>query len=211
LHALGHGLGRRMSIRAVGVVVALFFSGVWSTSGVAVSASELPPLSSLVSGCAIESAPLGSQVPVGWADGLWLTCQGVRLLVVHPDNLLSKVKIKDGQQALEFVRFFSSVETFVSVHLGGCVEIVDTSSDDLFYRIEPTLFKRYFKRHAAEAQGGGKNDSLSFVVSRAVVCSDQAVYQLTEQVFPDGMYFQIDKKRILKRAGTVGVVHVAPH
>lgn len=159
----------------------------------------------------MERAPLGSRVPVGRTEGLWLTCQGVRILLVHPDNLLGKVQIRDPQKALEFVRFFSSVETFFNVHLGGCVEIVDTSTDDLFYRVEPATFKRYFKRAAAEAQGVGNDDSLSFVVSRAVVCSDQAVYQLTEQVFPDGMYFEISKKRILKRADAVGIVHVAPH
>ena len=177
--------------------------------GLGSAAPDLPPLSSLVPGCTLERAPLGPLVPVGRQDGIWLTCQQVRMLVVHPDNLLGKVDIKTPEQALEFVRFFSSIVTFPVLHGRGCVEIMGESSDGLFYRLDPAVFKRRFLAPVSEATGSEK--AKDFTISRVVVCADQGVYQLEEQLAPDGMSFETSRKRLLKSAGSLGIVHVSNH
>jgi hypothetical protein len=197
-------------MRSIVLLVALF-SLLSAQVGLAADQSELPPLSSLVSGCAIEKAPLGPVVPVGRKDALWLTCQGVRLLIVHPDNLLTKVTIKTPEQALEFVRFFSSIPTFALLQGRGCVEITSQPTGGMFYEVAPAEFKRRFKAPESEAQGAADGGADGFIVSRPVVCGDQSVYQLTEQVSADGMYFELSRKRVLKRADVIGIVHVSEH
>src|SRR5690349_13209534 len=56
-----------------------------------------------------------------------------------------------------------------------------------------------------------KPDADGFIVSRPVGCGDQSVYQLTAQVSAEGMYFELSRRRVLKRANAIGIVHVSEH
>ena len=198
--------------RSITIILALLSLLAAPTGLEAEEQPELPPLSSLVSGCTIEKAALGPLVPVGRKDGLWLNCQQMRVLIVHPDNLLTKVNIRTPQQALEFVRFFSSIRTFDLLHTRGCVEIMGEPSSGLFYEVAPAAFKRRLRPAESDPQGSGDaNAPADFVVSRTVVCADQGIYHLTAQLSASGMYFELSRKRLLKRADSIGIVHVSAH
>jgi hypothetical protein len=136
----------------------------------------------------------------------------MKMLLAHQDNLLGKVKLENPRDALGFVRFFSSRPTSALLHAGGCVEVMSGKSPGgLFYAVEPLVFRRHFKEAQSEVQGSDGRGDLAFITTRAVVCMDQSVYELREQVYSDGMYFELSRKRILKKASQVGIVHVPPH
>ena len=168
---------------------------------------RMPPLSTLTGNCTIAVQSLGQFVPIGRTEGLWLACGAQRFRLVHPDNLLGHVKITSATQALEFVRLFSAKPTFGLVHTGGCVEITNRPGDRLFYGLAPAIFGKHFKTPAAEAQPSKRAGNSSFVTTRVVVCPNQSVYELTEVVYEDGMYFQMSKTLVLRRARAVGIVH----
>ena len=169
----------------------------------------LPELSSLVESCRLDVDELGRSVPLGQDEGIWLTCDGVRFLVVRPENLLGKVRVRSASQALEFVRFFSSRTTFGALHTGGCVEIADGPQRASLYAAEPRLFSKHLRPPRVESYGS--LTSPEFVVVRSLVCPDQSVYEVTEQIGDDGMYFLTGKRRVLKSAKTVGVMHLPAH
>src|SRR5512132_2910647 len=155
------------------------------------------PLAALIAECSLNRDAIAEQVPLGQPYALWLTCSGVRFVVVHPDNLIGKVDIRSPKEALEFVRLFTSLPTFASVRLGGCVEIADTGDRNLFYIVEPSRFGRYLKRAQVEQQGQQATKDLSFIIKRPVVCPDQKVYVWEEQLESDGLYFQLSKHVVL--------------
>jgi hypothetical protein len=169
--------------------------------------TPVPPLEALTGNCTIAVQSLGQFVPIGRTEGLWLACGGQRFRLAHPDNLLGHVKITSAAQALEFVRLFSAKPTVSLVHTGGCVEITNRPGDRLFYGLAPAIFAKHFKSPTAEAQASKRAGNSSFVTTRVVVCPDQSVYELTEGVYEDGMYFQMSKKLVLRRARAVGIVH----
>jgi hypothetical protein len=165
------------------------------------------PLSALMPDCSLSRDAIAEHVPVGRPDALWLTCSGVKFVVVHPDNLVGKVDIRSPNQAVQFVRLFTSLPTFASVRLGGCVELADTGDPSLFYVVEPRTFNRYLKNAQVEQQGQQATKDLSFIIKRPVVCPDQKVYVWEEQVESDGLYFQLSQKVVLKSARNLGITH----
>lgn len=191
--------------------VAMCLIGAWVGSTQA-GEVRIPSLASLRTECTIARDWLSESVPLARPHAIWLTCGQQRFVVVHPDNLFGKVRISDGKQALEFVRFFTAIPTFGMTQLGGCVEVTDTEDAELFYRVPPTAFRRYLQAPSVEQQGTRAAGDLGFVISRVIVCPDQRIYRVREQVDEDGLYHQISKKLVLKSARTVGVVHwPAPH
>jgi hypothetical protein len=172
---------------------------------------ELPPLSALTSKCKLVIAPLGERVPIGQSTGIWLTCNAERFLVVRPENLLSKVDVRTPLQALEFVRFFSARATFGPLQAGGCVEVTDDRRLSFLYQVEPPVFRKYLKPATVETQGSETRGDLQFVVTRPLVCPDQRVYEISEQLHPNGLYFMFGKELKLKHAKTIGVVHLPAH
>jgi hypothetical protein len=165
------------------------------------------PLSALISGCSLSRGAIAEQVPLGRPDALWLTCAGVKFVVVHPDNLVGKVNIRSPNEALQFVRLFTSLPTFASVRLGGCVELADTGDRSLLYVVESRIFSRYLKNAQVEQQGQQATKDLSFIIKRPVVCPDQKIYLWEEQVESDGMYFQLSKHVVVKSARNLGITH----
>jgi hypothetical protein len=203
----------RESMTVLGIVrLVLLMAATAGASAVLGQTNELPPLSALSSECIVELAPLGPSVPISRSDGIWLSCRGVRVLLAHQDNLVGKVKVDSQSKALEFVRFFSARPTFARLHSGGCVEVSSAPSEtQLFYGIDAAVFKRRFREPQAEQQGSAGRGGLGFIVSRTVVCLDQRIYELREQVDADGMYFELSRRVLLKKARDVGIHHVPPH
>jgi hypothetical protein len=81
-------------------------------------------LSSL-SDCALQRRWIG--VWQHHAEGVMLRSGEHSFFVTRPDNLLGHVHIETPEQALEYVRFFSSADNYMLYDLNGMVEVVPTT------------------------------------------------------------------------------------
>ena len=77
----------------------------------AATEEEILNLTSLESTCALVKREVGYFHALPF--GAWLRCGETEMLMVVPLNLLDHVTIRNQKQALEFVRFFSSFETYL--------------------------------------------------------------------------------------------------
>jgi len=161
-------------------------------------------LSSLNPSCKLEKRWVGTVPVLTW--GIWLQCNGVDMLVVHPWNLISKVRIDSADEALEFVRFFSSEETFASVQLGGLLEVgkVNEWCPSLRAALDQTG-SLLPKVEAHEGRGDAR-----YYVTRVVVAYDQKVYEITETLRKDGFYSELRRVTILEDVRKLGCLHDAP-
>jgi hypothetical protein len=126
-------------------------------------------LSSLDSSCRLEKRWFGTVSMLAWS--IWLKCGNVDMLVVHPWNLISKVRIESAYQALEFVRRFSSEDTFASVQLGGLLEVGEENGwcSSLRAALGP---KRSVLPRVEAHEGSG---DARYYITRVVVAYDQKV------------------------------------
>ena len=151
-------------------------------------------------------------------EGVMLTCNCAETLVLQPNNLLGHVRITTGDEALAYVRFFTSPDTYRFFQMQGMVELVEGDPDDAdapFNVVEPKVFRRRLRRaqvrqtDVRECRAGvelacGKE----FEIKRTVVLLDQRVYEVTEYVYESGFYVFLSKRLLLKDASKIGVIHV---
>jgi hypothetical protein len=184
-------------------------------------ATGIPTLTTLQKGCAIEREWLGL-VPALPA-GLWLRCGESGVLLAHPRNLIGKVNIETAEEALEFVRYFSSPDTYAFFELGGMVELVSSRSaraakGQRFNIVEHDLFERHLTsavaRFAGDLEWTGEGESArvcrrcrSFEITRSVIFPDQRVYEITETVFQNGFY-SLAEKRLICSGQEIGIYFI---
>jgi len=180
------------------------------------------PLSSLRADCTLEKRWAGLVPKMPWAA--WLTCKDTTFLITHPLNLVRHVDIRDETQALEFVRFFSSAESYDLFRLDGMVEIMATDAQTElrgFNELEQSVFPRHFAAPTArllpkqESPQGIENGSLcrgkEFEVKRVTLWPDQTVRELVEVVCDDGFYNNISQVILLNDAGKIGLIYLWPN
>lgn len=162
-------------------------------------------LSVLQSGCRVIRSKFGLEMLN--TPSAWLECGGCKVLVNHPNNFVQKVLIKNESQALEYVRFFSSPETYDLFELGGDVELVPSKNamSGKINEVEEADFEKYFKRPVVREFGLG--EKAEFSVTRYVVALDQKTYEVVETVREDGYYSKLTRRFVID-AETVGVVHL---
>ena len=115
--------------------------------------------------------------------------------MTNPLNLVGRVQIKSADQALEYVRFFTSPELYSDFELGGTVEIQPgkVMPESSFNVAEQRKFDRFFKVPSAESLKGSSDE---FVIRRALVSLDQQAYEIVEIVRSDGYYDVASRKRV---------------
>jgi hypothetical protein len=180
------------------------------------------PLTSLQPPCRIWKRWVGSSMLLPW--GAWLGCGGRPVLLTHPWNLLGKVDIRTSEQALEYVRFFSSGESYPLFQLEGLIEIrPETSEQDWGQDIVKTL-KLGEAFHAPKVREISEDTSCVdeqgrehpcrrkvFYVNRIVLLFDQNVYEIEEEVRQDGFYSVPSKRRLIEDVSRFGILHQGPH
>lgn len=186
------------------VAIQLMMAGEVAPRFEAARLLDLPPLSSLVSDCTLTEDWMATAVPLHRPISVWLVCGSVRMIVVHPENLIGKVTIRNQEQALELLRFFTSDKTSRQFRYGGCVEITDDPQLKHLIVIPRNAFRRYLRPPVSEV--GGVGAARSFVWTRSLICPDQRIYSLREEVLQSGYIEQLSKEVLIKSGRTVGVV-----
>ena len=191
------------------VVLALLFSGCSPVT--AAESQNLPSLKLSQPDCRLVQRTISAQ-----EDGLFLRCATKLFRVYHPKNLYGFVSLHDANDALTFLRFFSSRRTFFLVDAGGIVEVADAStcgarcaSGD-FYSIRPELYTRALAAPTITMS----EDSLEgrvFMVTRHVVALDQHIYRIVERVTERGDYSKTESTIVVPDASEIGIVHVGEH
>lgn len=171
-------------------------------------------LGSVDSLCALTRAPVERPDPRSetWLapghNAAWLNCGCGDFLVINPLNLVRRVKITSAERALEYVRFFTSPETYSLFELNGMVEIFPGKlSTKSSFNIVAT--DRFFRCcHEATAESAAPVLGMKvFYLKRAVVLIDQLVYEIVEEVREDGYYEELSRKRVAS-AEELGISHL---
>ena len=177
-------------------------------------------LSSLTPGCTLEKRWVGFSSTLLW--GVWLRCGGLPVLLDSPLNLLGKVKLDSSERALEFVRFFSTSESYTMFALEGICEVRSGSTQEPWETtLVPHLGKRFepprvteSRRHSlCHAPDGSSVECTmkEYKITRVVIMYDQNVYRVTETVSEDG-YYNLDRKiLILRDSRRFGVFHLGSY
>jgi hypothetical protein len=154
----------------------------------------------LRAGCQVQFEPLES--PFGEA---WLDCGCARMRIVHPANMVGLVRITTGDDALEFLRFFSGPGSFLRFPMVRQLEIKSAEKSGW-----AALEERVFRRHSLEPVVKlfpPENGMKVFEVRRAVVVLDDGhLYRVTEVVFENGSYQLTRKQRVVPDIGRLGVL-----
>jgi hypothetical protein len=171
-------------------------------------------LSSLLPGCSLDKRWIGLfQIK---PEAMFLTCDGVSTLVTDPNNFTGHVRITTPAQALEYVRFFSSPDTYEVFELKGMVELVPgkVTEDSPFNVVDERIFAKSLRMPAVEAQ---KPDpcrptlellcGASFHVTRDVVMPDRKIYRVIEHVYESGLYTNTWRKLLYRDAEKLGVYY----
>ncbi len=179
-------------------------------------ATELT-LSSLKDDCKVKNNWLGAIPDRPW--GAWLNCGTTSILMTHPLNLLGKVDIQTPDQALEYVRFFTSANSFSFFRLNGMVEILPgaTNEESEFNTMETDEFKKHFQEASVKDISPGNlrflpgddeesvRQGKEYIVTRIVIFPDNRVYRIVETVLQDGWYNIVSKNLLFKDARKVGL------
>lgn len=168
------------------------------------------PLSTLTSECRIARSPVnrfGASQTAAVID-----CGCYPHVITSPVSLEGLVDIRTGDNALEFVRVFSSIHTFDLFEMGGVVEIAgfgesNYTEDGRFLiddEFKPT-FGRQFRPPTVieETQFGEKR----FRIQRVVAGTDGKVYELDEYVSQAGVYRVLKRRLLLSAAAKIGILH----
>jgi hypothetical protein len=127
------------------------------------------------------------------------------------------VHIETPEQALEYVRFFSSADNYMLYDLNGMVEVVPTTKpSESFNMIPETTFSRWKLAPAVARVIRDQPCSVDlelvcgkeFLVTRTVVFPDQKVYKVTESVRERGLYSVVSKTLLIKDADKIGILYI---
>lgn len=182
-------------------VIAVFLS-----CGQITAAPVLPKSPKLSNGCTSFAVRTISPSE----EGLFVHCGETDFRIYHPKNLQGHTLITSGEEALRFVRFFTSRQTFFLFGLSGDVEILprDHSPDPCCYSAR--------KKSSALAtpevqQFDDPLEGKVFLIVRNIIGLDQAVYQVRERVTEFGNYDRKARKLIVRDASQLGIVHIGEH
>ena len=177
------------------------------------------PLSSLKEGCRIEKSWIGLD-SLPW--GAWLFCgEGQPVLIVEPLSLLGKVEIGSEEQALEFIRFFSSPPNHELFRLNGLAEfstdpgywgqnIVQVLGLGAEFHL-PKITTTTSNRLCIDEQAAQRTCTLTtFAIRRVAVFFDGNVYDVLEELTEDGSYELREKQLLVRQISRFGLHHDPP-
>jgi hypothetical protein len=163
-------------------------------------------LGALREGCAVEKRLTG----LGNTIGAWLRCDEQSVLLTHPLNLVGHVNIQSEEEALEFVRLFSSRDTYFLFPYFGRVEVLP-SKETGAYALEEQKFREIAKLPEVKRVGLSNGHQASFQIKRAVVLlSDVSLYETTEIVHENGLWECISNRLLYKDVSQLGIISLGP-
>ena len=169
-------------------------------------------LSSLHPNCRLKIRPF--DVWQVLPKALWLVCNSDDFLVIHPNNLIGHVEIATKDQALEYVRFFTSADSYRLFYLDGMVELMPGHREHGrdFNLVDEKVYFKYFKHNAEIKEGSSSGNGLKeFYIQRTVIYLDQRVVRISEVVRQDGFYDVISEAILYENAGKLGIYHMGVH
>jgi hypothetical protein len=172
--------------------------------------SRVPQLSFLDPRCSLRAQYVGFG---STREILIMRCGNAEFVVRDPNNFVGHVRITTTQEALEYLRFFSSPETYGLFELGGMVEIVPSKNPEGFNEIDPATFNRYFKESSVKVYdtkcrwSGDLECPRCFTVERPVVFLDERVLELTQEVCENGYTHTVGNVLVLQNAESIGILH----
>lgn len=177
------------------------------------------PLGDLRSDCQIVRRWAGI-VPTR-RHAAWLECGDHAVLVTGPLSVVRHVDIRTPDSALDYVRFFTSSETYDLFDLGGAVEVMPTvdKRERAFNELDRPLFTRHLQK--ARVRTLRETDTPNrgpyelgrgrlFEIRRPVLLPDQTVREYVESVSQDGFYNLVSKEVIIKDANDIGLLYFWP-
>lgn len=183
-------------MRRPSVIVILFVAAATATAG---SPIEPPKVSFLSDGCRLELRRGNNPRPM-----LWLACRGCSFVLIGRASLEGQVKIRTPEQALEFVRLFTTPETW---YLGPerMVEVrAGREPNPNAFMVPNAEFARCCVPPKVQVSGHTAGGSW-FDVQRTVVDEkDDSVYAITETVGPDGRLTQGERRLLTKDGRRLG-------
>jgi hypothetical protein len=166
-------------------------------------------LGPLKPGCRIEVRPTGGGTAV--STGAWLLCgeDSWGLLLAHPLNLVGRVEITTGAQALEYIRLFTSSRWHGLFPALKIIEVMPAESDGI-YTIEAAKFRKHC-REAVVAELPAADGKKAFQVTRTAVSLDDInLYEVIETVSETGYYELVTKRLVFKDATKLGMMIAGP-
>jgi hypothetical protein len=180
-------VNREKSLRALCVVALSAFVCLEGASGT--SLLEVPKLTSLRGDCKLELRSGRKPRPM-----LWLACKSCSFVLLGRASLEGHVRIQTPEQALEFVRLFSTPNTWYLSRLERMVEVTAGKRPDRFrFVVSERQFSECCIPPAATLAASSSSGVKWFEVRRTVVEEDYQVFAITEVVDSDGNYTITDK------------------
>ena len=115
---------------------------------------------------------------------MWLVCPTGKFRILGRPNLEKQVAIKTPAQALEFVRLFSTADTWYLSTVDQMVEVTPTlSPEPCEFAVSRIVFLRFCVPPTALPTSSGP---AAFVVKRSVVKREHRAFVIVEAVARDG-------------------------
>jgi hypothetical protein len=168
--------------------------------------SDLPPLRLIEPACTFDPRTIGLS-----ERALFLKCGSVSVRLYHPKNLIGLVHLGSEEAALQYVRFFTSTETFHFFGLHGFVEVLPSRTKAVPGRLFYVVPDSVFNKHLSDVEVSSREDSLDgmvFTISRPVVALDNRIYRITERVTRGGNYDMIARSLVANDASLLGIAHL---
>jgi hypothetical protein len=177
------------------------------------------PLESLNPRCVVQKAWAGLP-PLPY--GAWLTCTEAQpVLIPDPLSLLGKVHVESEEEAIAYVRFFSSPHTYDLFRMDGMLDVAlvaESWSERLAGAAEakaifrpPQVVSATDNSFCVDERGGRQTCSrTTFTITRRAAFYDGGIYEVTEELSEDGAYRIVAKKLLLKGVQRFGIHHDPP-
>jgi hypothetical protein len=144
-----------------------------------------------------------------------LDCGCRPVVITGPASLQGLVQISNADQALEFVRFFSTWEKSTLFEMGGMVEIAGfgaggRTTDGRF--LVPEIYEPLFGQKFVRARVREETGPLvrQFAVTRTVVEGHGRVLEIEEVVSASGNYSVRSRTILLDNAMSIGITNFDP-
>jgi hypothetical protein len=156
----------------------------------------------LTSGCTISFRPTGRVDDIR----TFLDCGCGAVLIAQPMNLFGRVKLETTEQALSFVRLFSSRDTYKYVSGADLIEVYPAERSGPF-ELERNQFASLGGARPEVRAHSDQHGHKQFTVVRTVVSlRDGSLNEVVESVHADGYYSQTSVRRLADDVKTYGMV-----
>jgi hypothetical protein len=161
-----------------------------------------PLLESLRSGCRLEQPKKGNPDRL-----LWLSCANCRFILLGRTSLQGQVKIRTPEQALEFVRLFTTASTWYLGRLERMVEVTQgAKADPPSFVVPQAQFAKCCVATTVREAEESSPQYRWFVVQRTIVEEGSYnVYAITEIVGEDGRITTTERKLLGSGGRQLGV------